>query len=263
MSEPIFLFSSIWRSGSTLLQRLINASNEVLVWGEAGGALNSIQDTYARYQQMLGDGGQIYKHGYGGNGASQFDKFKDGGDDIHNKWIACMNPPLEHIEHQLRTLLNGIYMTPAEELGFSRWGLKEVNSGIETAQFLKRLYPNAKFVFLVRNPFNCILSIKKRKWLDALDHPDPLLLHAKHWRKLSQEFRKSDFGMLIKFEELVSDQEVIMKLRDYLNIDSIPVDFIANSHVDWPTKDKQELSIIEKIRLRYILGEEMSHYGYL
>ncbi len=263
VSGPIFIFSSSWRSGSTLLQRLINASNEVLIWGEPGGALDAFQDAHVRLQQMLGEGGTKYKHGFGGNGASQFARFKSGEGGIHDKWIACMNPPLVHIEQQLKGLLDGIYRGPAEALGYSRWGLKEVRSGIETAEFLRKLYPEAKFVFLVRNPFDSILSIKKRKWLDAVNYRDPLYYFANHWRKLSGEYRKAGFGLLIRFEDLVSDRNTTEKLGKYLGIESIPVDFIETSHADWPTESKQGLSFKEKMRLRYLLKEEMGHYGYL
>src|SRR5262245_32576620 len=33
-AAPIFLLSSGWRSGSTLVQRLINSDSSVLMWGE-------------------------------------------------------------------------------------------------------------------------------------------------------------------------------------------------------------------------------------
>jgi hypothetical protein len=262
MSGPIFIFSSNWRSGSTLLQRLVNASNEVLIWGESGGALDSFQDAFVRYQQMLGDGDTLYTHGYGGNGSRQFEEFSKGETGTHNKWIACMNPPLEHIQAQIRNLMDRIYRIPAEELGYSRWGIKEVRSGIETAKFLKQLYPDAKFLFLVRNPMSSILSIKKRKWLDERGHPNPLLFYANHWAKLSKEFRNADFGMLLKFEEMVSDPELVRRLGDYLDLDALPEDFISNSHADWPTKNEEGLSMLEKLKLRYLLREEMDHYGY-
>ena len=37
IEKPVFILSSSWRSGSTFLQRLITHSNEILIWGEAGG----------------------------------------------------------------------------------------------------------------------------------------------------------------------------------------------------------------------------------
>ena len=39
---PVFLFSAGWRSGSTLLQRLITHGGEVMMWGEPFGALDAL-----------------------------------------------------------------------------------------------------------------------------------------------------------------------------------------------------------------------------
>jgi hypothetical protein len=51
--QPIFVLSSLWRPGSTLLQRFITATGEVLVWGETGGALNAIAE--AACQKFIAD----------------------------------------------------------------------------------------------------------------------------------------------------------------------------------------------------------------
>ena len=74
--SPIFIFTTGWRTGSTLLQRLITSSGETLIWGESGGALNDFQQAYHAYTQMNGDGATLYNRGFGGNGEEQYNSFR-------------------------------------------------------------------------------------------------------------------------------------------------------------------------------------------
>jgi len=139
-----------------------------------------------------------------------------------------------------------------------------VMCGLKTASFLQRLYPSAKFVFLVRNPFHCLLSMKRRRWVNfGLTEFTPTLSHfAGHWRRLAQEFREADFGYLLRYEDLISNPDILQELQEYLEISRIPADFIANSRVDWQTKRTATLSRLEKWRIWWITREEMAAHGY-
>lgn len=262
MYLPVFIFATGWRSGSTLLQRLITASGEVLVWGEAGGGLNCFQDAWERYRQMLGPGDQRFAHGYGGNGADEFQRFQAVGATGVNSWIACMNPPEQNILTAMRQMLVELYGKPAAALGYNRWGIKEVQSGIETARFMKVLFPEAKFVFLVRNPLSSLLSIKRRNWIDRADDKDPLRFFASHWKHLAREFRQADFGHLVRYEDLISNRIVVQQLLAYLELNDISQNFIQESHADWEPMNNKRLSYWERLRLKQILGSEMASYSY-
>lgn len=260
--KPIFLFSASWRSGSTLLQRLITASSEALIWGEAGGALDCLADTEERYAQMLGLGDVQFKHGFGGNGAEQFEQFVAAGAKGVLKWIACMNPQKEVIHKAFREMFDKIYAESSLKLGYSRWGIKEVRAGINAAIFLKKLYPDAKFVFLIRNPLSCLLSMKRRNWVDCISTKDPLSYYAKSWRKLAAEFRKVEFGYIVRYEELITKQKTLESLFEYLEISKVPSNFITKSRVDWETLNNEKLTYFEKLKIRIMIGDEMAHYGY-
>jgi hypothetical protein len=95
MSKPVFIFSVGWLSGSIMLQHVITASSQKLIWGEAGDALDRLADTLACYGQMLGPGDQRFKHGFGGNGTEKYREFIAARSEGVHKWIVCMNPPLE------------------------------------------------------------------------------------------------------------------------------------------------------------------------
>jgi len=262
MNPPIFIFSAGWRSGSTMLQRLITATGSALVWGEAGGALDRLADAYACYEQMLGPGGHRFKHGFGGNGAKEYEDFRAAGKDGFNKWIACMNPPSETFAHSFRAFLEHAYARPAAELGYGCWGIKEVQSGLEAARFLQWLYPHARFIFLVRHPFDCLTSIKRRNWLDRPGDAHALEYYGRHWSRLAGEFRQAGFGQLIKYEDLVSSPEAQEKLGGYIGISELAGRFKQVNRADWKSHHDQALGFWEKRRLSRIVGDEMRHYGY-
>ena len=261
-NKPVFIFSAGWRSGSTLLQRLLTASNELLIWGEAGGALDCLAEADLGYQQMLAPGNKVFKHGFGGNGELQFIEFCNPDKQGVHRWIPCMNPPLETIREAFKDFLCKAYQEPSANLGYSRWGIKEVRCGLETAAFLQNLYPDAKFVFLVRNPIDCLSSLKRHNWMDRPHDKQALEYYAHHWVKLASEFRRAQFGMLIRHEDLVSDQYTLIKLRDYLEVMELDSAFVEKSRVKGGVKSDSALSWLERHRAKKIVWNEMYNYGY-
>lgn len=260
--QPIFIFSAGWRSGSTMLQRLITGTQAALIWGEAGGALDRLADTHACYEQMLGPGGQRFKHGFGGNGAKEYEAFTAAGKDGFNKWIACMNPPAGVFRNAFHSFFDSVYARPAAELGYARWGIKEVQSGIEAARFLHQLYPAAHFIFLVRHPYDCLTSIKRRDWLDRPGDPQALEYYAHHWARLAGEFRAADFGQLVKYEDLVSDTQAQERLGRHIGVADLSGQFTQVNRADWQSHHDQGLGFMERRRLSRIVDAEMRRYGY-
>ena len=215
-----------------MLQRVITATGQALIWGEAGGAVDRLADAYACYEQMLGPGERRFKHGFGGNGATEYAEFKAAGKEGFNKWIACMNPPAETFVPSFRSFLDSTYASATLALGYSRWGIKEVQSRIEAAHFLRLLYPDAKFIFLVRHPFSCLTSIKQRNWLDRPEDQQALEHYGRHWLRLASEFRQSGFGQLVKYEDLVLSPQC---RRNLARISEFPGSLFASRKSIAPT----------------------------
>ena len=241
---------------------MLTNSLECLIWGEAGGGLDYLSNAYQGYQQMLGPGNMTYKFGLGGNGMEQFELFQSNPTHAVNAWIASMNPPETTLRDSFRQFLDSYYGQQARVLGYSRWGVKEVRSGPETASFMKILYPEAKFIFLVRNPFNCLLSIKRRNWMGERNALRATANYTRHWRSLAKGFRNANFGLVVRYEDILNDQETVHKLRDYLEIGKLDSNFAENSRADWTTKNKAELSFFEKRLISAIAKDEIKFYGY-
>lgn len=261
---PIFLFSSSWRSGSTLLQRFITATGEVLVWGETGGALNAIADAVAGWDQITADSSRRFPGGVGGKGEAAYRKFIAAPQSEHaSLWIANLSPPHEVILAGLRGLFDTLYSQRAQDLGYPRYGFKETRCDLDTARQLQTLFPDARFVFLVRNPIDVILSIKRRNWMGRPAGHATLKYYAEHWRTRSMQFRQADFGLTLRYEDFTADPALQDRVLDYLDIQGRPpADFTRTSQVDWKASNQSTLSAWERARLRYWLGDEMKRWGY-
>ena len=260
--SPIFICSAGWRSGSTMLQRAIIDTSKVLMWGESGGALNHLRLSYEAYEQMLESGNIKFNTGYGGNGLEQFNLFQDNSSRRSNLWIASMNPPIEQFQESFKSFFESIYLSNAQKLSYQRWGVKDVMADIDTARWLNNIFPKAKFIFLIRNPLDCMLSIKRRNWMDVDDPVKALKYYAQSWKKLAFEFRQADFGHVVYYEKILQDKKIIDDLAEYLELPELDGNFIGTSKVDWKASNDNQLTFYEKFRLKGILGDEALLHGY-
>lgn len=259
--QPIFIFSAGWRSGSTLLQRLVLSKEKVLIWGEPYAHCDLIR--------KLGDSIRAFQ-GETPNDNFFIDYYLDdakGEFPLSDSWIANLYPmPLDLIESH-RELFRRLYEEPAKNLGFNRWGLKEVRLNAEYALYLKFLFPSAKFLFLYRNPYNCYRSYKTfRTWYDRW--PNEPVFNAKQfgaiWNSLTESFfslhTKVD-GLLISYEDMAANKIDYSALENYLEVD------IDKSTIDKPVpgkrmKNPNKLSKIERSLLRSSVDPLASKLGY-
>ncbi|MGA7180853.1 MAG: sulfotransferase [Thiobacillaceae bacterium] len=212
--EPIFLLSAGWRSGSTLLQRLIMSDSRVLIWGEPYDECGLIQ-ALAESMRAFRPGWPPQEYFYDGTPPSQ----------LSGEWVANLFPSLEDWRRGQRALLETMFAEPAKRAGAKRWGIKEVRLGTEHAFFLRWLYPKARFIFLFRNPLDAYRSYSRygRNWYDTF--PDKPMFtptaFGKHWRRLADGFLR-DAGLLnalvIRYEDLVGGQVRLDEIEQHLSI---------------------------------------------
>ena len=149
--QPIFVCSVGWRSGSTLLQRLLMTDPQVLVWGEPMDRI-AVLDRLVDLVSGIGPDWPAPDHYYSRRGPV----------DLTRHWVANLAPDPADFRAGLRGLLDGWLAAPARRRGFARWGVKEVRWSGDQARLLKWLYPDARFVLLVRHPVLAYLSV--REW---------------------------------------------------------------------------------------------------
>jgi len=208
--RPVFVFSAGWRSGSTLLQRALCSHPEIMVWGENLALVDVLQSVHQKACSLQELSETQRKRAEG---------------KIHQAWIPMLNPELSSFEEGLRGLLAAAYREPARSRGKSRWGFKEVRHDLETARFLQRLFPGARFLLLVRNPVDCLASARAttKEGRGLLVQAGGSEAFVGHWTSLTESFLDAGElpSLLIRYEDLIEDPETwLERLANLLEVDS-------------------------------------------
>lgn len=214
--SPIFLLATSWRSGSTLLQRILVTDPQVLLWGEPLGDLALVSDlvgtltrlsTLPHLKQRLEENDSIFSS-------------------LATSWIATLYPPGLDFRAGLRSLLTRWLGEPARKRGFGRWGFKEVRLGAAEATLLRWLYPKAKFVLLSRSPYDCYRSLSDSRWRDVYHRSpdvrvDSAAMMARHWNRIAlswSELRPGFPAVRIRYEDIVGGRLDYRELESWLGI---------------------------------------------
>lgn len=216
-SSPVFIFSAGWRSGSTLLQRLVMSSGSIIVWGEPYGRaglidnlssqIASITDNYPAPQWFI----------------DEILSDRTSSSDLAGEWIANLYPEIHYLLESHIDFLVNMFEKPAKARGISRWGLKEVRLTVDRAIYLKWLFPKAKFLFLYRNPYDCYASFQGFYWYKRWPN-EPVYTpeqFGSHWKSLLEGYLASSHkvdGILIKYEDLCNENFDFAELENYLEL---------------------------------------------
>lgn len=202
--EPVFLASVGWRSGSTLMQRVLMTDPEVMVWGEPLSHLlylNRLTEMLFGFTPIWPEQNHWISH------LGEFDRTRD--------WMAMVAPDAGHLKGAYRAFIDRWLGEPARQRGFSRWGVKHVRWSGEEAIALRWLYPKAKFILMVRHPVSAYKSMKDIGFVPGeigfmLDWPDrwvaDLDAYAAYWNQLAvswSEARKYVDVTVVRYEDLV------------------------------------------------------------
>lgn len=213
-SAPVFIFSAGWRSGSTFLQRWVMTGNNILVWGEPychSGLIPSLAGQLKAFTPRWPQ-----------------DEFfaayhEDGGEDLTQGWVANLYPAMSDFMNAHIGYFERLFLEPALALGRTRWGLKEVTLRVEHACYLRWLFPNARFLFLYRDPYRAYASYRRwRGWYRSW--PDEPVFTAAHfgalWKQSTTDFLENHSkvgGLLLRYEELRT-QSTKERLEHYLGV---------------------------------------------
>jgi hypothetical protein len=214
---PIFVLSTGWRAGSTLLQRILVTDPHVLLWGEPLGEaalLSRVADLICSTSLFP----WCEEHGIIDNLAPS---------SMATSWIATVCPPGEDFRLALRGFFDRWLAEPAHRRGFARWGFKEVRLGATEATLLSWLYPRARFLILSRHPYDCYRSLSDAGWHHVFyRYPDirvdSAAGFARHWNRLATSWSELPVGfpsLHIRYEDLVAGAFDFRKLESWLGVE--------------------------------------------
>lgn len=266
-SRPIFVLASGWRSGSTLLQRMLT-SDRTLIWGEPyhlGGAIQSIIDLWAPFSESWPDARHIVD--------------PDKSEPIRpSDWLANLYPPVSDIIHGQRAFLERAFAEPAHRMGYDEWGIKEVRIGGGGASVLRYLFPNARIVFLVRNPYDAYLSYRtllQRRSVEGwyFHWPEGRVTGAAEfgaiWHRLASSHAKYRFraeALQVRYEDLTDPTTI----KDLTTRVGVPLDAeqtafeVGSSFTRSESTARPELSDREIAVLRSkvsVVAEDFGYFG--
>lgn len=204
--EAVFIWAPIARCGTTLLQRLITSSREVLVYGE--------DFLLARHLPM-----RLLEVAANEEDAELARGRLVGGD--YAFWSPAAAPRTDlYSEAVLRSFVEVVlaYETSTREDGFPRWGVKHPEFTLEHLHVLRDVLPRSRHVCLYRRPEDALRSMKARRWFTCAAEAAGL---ARQWKGAvgrMLELAADEDVLVLRYEDLARE---IDRLRRFLCVSAL------------------------------------------
>jgi hypothetical protein len=217
--DPVLVLSASWRSGSTLVQRLLVSSGKLLVWGEP----------YRRAAQIPRLAESLIMFGAAGWPPPEFVLDRAEASDpaaLAGTWIANIYPPALDLVCSHRELFFRQFEEPARRFGYARWGIKEVTWGRDEIDYLKLLFPRARFILLARDPIACWSSQSGMGVLYNRWPEEPVVSpkrFAAQWSRLVTDFVNAAHDdphcLLLRYEDVQAGTAVAAEIARFADVD--------------------------------------------
>jgi len=210
---PIFLLGT-GRCGSTLLQKILNSVENAMIYGEHGGFLKQVAAAYfLNFEDKMIEKYIMSQNVAGKDPISVFETLKN--PQLWSAWTNWYNQ--ETVKSNFRDFIESFF-NPSSLEQKVHWGFKEIRYGLDdrVPEMLTDLYPDGRFVFIVRHPVDVIASKISARASDGI-RADAHTWVAQNTYFLHFSRENSESSRIVHYEELISnDREELGQLFDWL-----------------------------------------------
>ncbi len=261
MERKVTFILGTGRCGSTLAQRLINASPQAIIWGEHGGFLRSIATGYHRVLNSKNLSNQVFQH----PGRYSIVNIMNNREEIAQSNISWMNDfDQASLKYNFINFIESIFCSNLPS-SISCWGFKEilygVNSEDRTLDMLIELFPKSRNLVITRHPFNTVISmltawhpdvidkIKQENENNSQELHDLVQKYCRKWsiqnqQLLSYVHQFPDNFIWLRYEDFQS--KFCNVVFDFIDIE-LPEDMekVLDNYV-WQTRNKPNAEIVRQ-----------------
>jgi len=219
-TAPIFVLSAGGPGDGTVIEQLLLSTRQVFLWGEQRGIfVENLLRIVEDMRSLKSPRTQGYREKSLENGAGSP--------------APSVHPELAVIQEGCREFLERVLGQTARARGYPRWGMNETRLGRDAALFLQELFPDARFILLVRNPAASLQAIKSTAPYSQ-DFADDPAAFLQSWAKIGQELVavKGDLrrAQLFRYEDLLAHPQ--QALNAISQIADIPVSLFDGTVFD-------------------------------
>lgn len=209
---PVFITAPTARNGVTLLQRLLNSSRQIIVYGENQYLMEALPASVHNARGIHEQGGAEIR--------ATRDRF------LHETtefWSSNLWPDTGAYFAQTVQAFQGfldLYQRCSQEYGFSRWGIKHPLAFPVFAR-LYALLPGVRYIYVYRDLRDVARSSKARRFVKSRADLDQLINTWCESVRAMQKLRAENL-LILRHEDLVQDPDTwIRRISEHTQITNI------------------------------------------
>lgn len=183
-------------------------------------------------------------------------------------WRPVVSPAPERLNDALRSFFNSLYQSETRQLGLNRWGFKEVRAdAFPHMRLLGKIYPGARFLFLVRDPYDMYRSVKGKKFHANFTEPlQPVRIWSNNVKDYLSDREMCERCKMVRYEELIKisrqNTKLLYDITSHFGVNVSEKMFRELETRMDPSGGRMELTDKEIKAITDIAGDCARHLGY-
>jgi len=247
-NKHIFIYGVCGRSATTALQRILNSSGEVTIFGESWevsdgllGLIHTLSEKQDERWVAIKNRGMLLLQ----------ESIKE---NRHDKFYANAYRPLDNT---IFLLIEAFCEQYRPLIDVSRIGFKEISvASIEVLQILQFLFSESVIIFLFRDPLEQFVSIRSTEWFDYSHDLDMFLNQYKKFSRIYMDFAKDNKNAVLIENTDLEDIKQVKKLVEWTGLSGLDEELVGNilhSSRDYELDPSEEKTILESAAYRNYL----------